>query len=615
MQPTPQPPNEPADPRTESLPTDDSRTDRLAPSPPARWEWWILGGILLLGFALRATYLVDLSHTPDFFFPKVDAEFHDYWARGAVSGDWRTRPAHDDPRIYETPYLRPPGYPLFLALVYWATGSSYVAARMVQMLLGLVNVVLAFGLARALFGRAAGLVSALLLATYWAFIYFEGELLAPVLLVFLLLAILHLAHLWAVRAGWVFALATGIAIGLFSVVRPNGLLFLPVVAGWMVWLCRKEGKKIRSTIQPLLALALGAALAIAPVTVRNAVVGRDTVLISANGGINLFLGNNEEANGQVASEIPGLGRFGTCFDYGPLVQNVEKEVGRPLQHSEVSRYFARRAMRYMAENPARTLALTARKALLFWGPAEITHNQVVHYDRVMSRVLAPLPGNFSWALSLFLFGATLFALDLRSRNRSQSATPAVAGLALLLVLTYFLSFLPFFCAARYRVPIIPVLLLFGSYGIVRVGGTIRRRESRPALVMLVAFGALFLLCSWQVVPYKPDLADWHLRRGASYCLIDDRQRGIWHLRRSLTLDWANDVGHHALAQALDWDEQWVEAIRHYREALRLAPGNPEIRTHLATAIRRAGHTTEASALPQEPNVEEAAGDSREEQRQ
>ena len=214
MQPTPQPPNEPADPRTESLPTDDSRTDRLAPSPPARWEWWILGGILLLGFALRAMYLVDLSHTPDFFFPKVDAEFHDYWARGAVSGDWRTRPAHEDPRIYETPYLRPPGYPLFLALVYWATGSSYVAARMVQMLLGLVNVVLAFGLARALFGRAAGLVSALLLATYWAFIYFEGELLAPVLLVLLLLAILHLAHLWAVRAGWVFALAAGIAIGI-----------------------------------------------------------------------------------------------------------------------------------------------------------------------------------------------------------------------------------------------------------------------------------------------------------------------------------------------------------------------------------------------------------------
>ncbi len=37
---------------------------------------------------------------------------------------------------------------------------------------------------------------------------------------------------------------------------------------------------------------LGAILAIAPVTARNWIQGRELVLISSNGGINLYLGNN-----------------------------------------------------------------------------------------------------------------------------------------------------------------------------------------------------------------------------------------------------------------------------------------------------------------------------------
>src|SRR5262245_13957330 len=103
-----------------------------------------LAAILLVGPVLRAPYLRRIVHLPDFQSPLADPAFHDYWARGLWSGEWAPPVGESDPRIRETPFQRPPGYPYFLAGVYALTGGSYTGARVVQMAWGLLNVILAF---------------------------------------------------------------------------------------------------------------------------------------------------------------------------------------------------------------------------------------------------------------------------------------------------------------------------------------------------------------------------------------------------------------------------------------------------------------------------------------
>ena len=162
----------------------------------------ILAGIILVGLVLRVSYLREIVKGPAFSHPQIDAGYHDYWAHALATGNWEISQGFietGDPEIQTSPYFRPPGYPYFLAAVYYFSGGSYLAARIVQMTLGLINCLLAYFLGKRIFGSATGLIAAVFMAAYWGFIYFEGELLAPVLLITLGLSLMHVLLLWCDR--------------------------------------------------------------------------------------------------------------------------------------------------------------------------------------------------------------------------------------------------------------------------------------------------------------------------------------------------------------------------------------------------------------------------------
>ena len=73
-------------------------------------------------------------------------------------------------------------------------------------------------------------------------------------------------------------------------------------------------------------LLLGAALAIAPATLRNHAVSGEWVPISTNYGINLYAGNHPGASGHDV-DIP---EFGTSFDHLRMVRIAEQRAGLVL---------------------------------------------------------------------------------------------------------------------------------------------------------------------------------------------------------------------------------------------------------------------------------------------
>jgi Tfp pilus assembly protein PilF/4-amino-4-deoxy-L-arabinose transferase-like glycosyltransferase len=576
-------------------PSKNPGTNAPTPMPRGRRREWItLGLILLVGLALRMAYLGEIKDSPAFRYPAYDAAFNDYWARSLATGDWSAPKFYSDPRIRETAFFRPPGYPYFLSAVYFATRGSYAAARIVQMLLGLASCVLAYLFARGLFGGRVGLVFAGLMSVYWLFIYFEGELQAPVLMVFLTLATLAVLARWIHRATYRNTIAAGILLGLLGLVMPNTLVLAPVALVWVWWLGRrrKDGRLFRKA---LVGFSMGLVVAIAPATIRNYAVSGDPVLITSNAGINFYIGNNEytdcvTANAPILGQYTGLGSW-TCFDEPAITEAVEKITGRRLKSSEVSRYFTDKALAHIGAHPGKTLELMGRKALLFWGPAEVSNNEVLQYDRAESRLLPFLPG-FPVALALAIVGFLLLVIELRRPDAGKTkpaGTPLrrfeFVVLATAFVAVYFASYLPFFIQGRYRIPVVPVLLLFGAYGIDRAGARFAARRFKSVALWVGVFVVAYLGARVQLADYRSDLGMWHFLRGDAY-----RKQGKTELARaefSKAVESSakpNAVAYNNLGVALDQLGRQADSVEPFEKAIEINPNFLDARRNLVSVL-------------------------------
>ena len=140
-----------------------------------------------------------------------------------------------------------------------------------------------------------------------------------------------------------YALLAGVLVGAVTLVQPSFQL-LPFFA--MVLAALYGAPLLR--LLPALGLSLlGAAIVIAPWTYRNHVVLGQTVLVSTNGGSNLYRANNELATG-------GYVQVGKV-DVEALPELESDRVGKEL------------AVEWIRENPKEFLQLTAARVLLFPG--------------------------------------------------------------------------------------------------------------------------------------------------------------------------------------------------------------------------------------------------------
>lgn len=583
----------------------------------AKRERAALGIVLAVAAVLRLMYLLEARTQPDFFHPGLDAAYHDYWARGLAFGAWSPPEGRPDPQIRSSPYFRPPGYPFLLAAAYKFTGGSYTLARLLQMALGLFNIWLAYRCARLWLNPAIALVVASLCAIYWGFIFYEAEFLDPTPLITLgwlaLYAISRSKESGKMRWSWL----TGLGIGLAAVFRPNYLVFLPVAAAWLAY---SANSFPRWRLKPALAAITGALVVIAPVTMRNYLVARDFVLISSNGGINLLLGQDPDAAVNHASLITG---DWSCFDYPSIVARASQAVGRPLKASEASRWYATLAVQRMRLQTKATLRLTFLKALLFWGPLDVSNNKIEELDRAASWVLRWLPIRFAFILGWAVPGT--FAIW-------RSSKKGVALLIWSFVLSLFVSYLPFIAAGQYRVPLTPMIMTLSAAGLVEVWNSARKGDRRGAVIWAVAGLVCWSIASINFGRYRLSEARWHLLRGAAYERAKDfRQAEVQYRKAAETLV----AGRRALgillakqeryAEAIPWFEavlaeqpdsveamfhlglalalgqRVAEAIPYFEEVLRRDPHHEAARQNLAIAYRLTGRTMESPSKPIEPS--------------
>lgn len=131
--------------------------------------------------------------------------------------------------------LRPPGYPLFLALINRAHSINRVWTATVQSILSAsFAVVLAILVGRLTCG-VGGLVAGLLYATDWATTIYAPLIVAETLLVILLGAALCIYALSLRRNSVVLSLAAGLLLGLSVLIKPVAqIMLIPFLLAWLL---------------------------------------------------------------------------------------------------------------------------------------------------------------------------------------------------------------------------------------------------------------------------------------------------------------------------------------------------------------------------------------------
>ena len=288
----------------------------------------------------------------------------------------------------------------------------------------------------------------------------------------------------------------GLALLLRGLCRPSflrfagaGLVFglavltvatvLSFAFGAAIYVCYEIRKQNRSLQEQLLlpsALLLGLLVAIAPVTLRNYAIGGDAVLISANAGINFYLGNNPDYQ-RTVNIRPGWEWYELLDRAG-----VEAQAERLVQQSD---FYMDKAREYIVAQPIDYLVLLAQKAHLFWQGDEIGRNQDLYFWRRYAAILSATMWKWGIAFPFGLVGPlALVGLALAIRHRAFS-------LPLLFVVLYALSVIAFFVTARYRLPVIPLLLVYAAYGGYCAVNALRQRRFSAAAAM--AAGVIFCM--------------------------------------------------------------------------------------------------------------------------
>jgi 4-amino-4-deoxy-L-arabinose transferase-like glycosyltransferase len=194
----------------------------------------------------------------------------------------------------------PVGYPGFLGGVFWLMHHTPLPdspARLIgffQLILGVATVALVFAVGRRLYDASTGLVAAAVVALWPNLIFHTAVALSETVFNFLAMCAV-LVIVWRpwdrLRTGQLALF--GAFVGVSALVRPISLLFLPVLL--FAW--RRAGFGWRPSLRRLLVVALVAAAAIAPWTIRNIVQMNYPVVISTNLGEDLCMSRHPHATG------------------------------------------------------------------------------------------------------------------------------------------------------------------------------------------------------------------------------------------------------------------------------------------------------------------------------
>lgn len=461
--------------------------------------------LFALALLIRFVYVEQSQSIPTFSRPIMDEKYHMELADQINSGIDSNEP-----------YFRAPLYPHFLAFISKLTGRSFYDIRIIQILLGSLLPILVLWLGLMLFNKTAAYIAAFVAAIYPTFIYYDSSLLITFLMVLLTALLLYQLYRTQKKPTLINFIISGIIMGSATISRPNILTFAPVLIIW-VWFILKPKLGLKKALINYAVMIGACIIVILPVTIRNYVVSQDLVLIAWQGGYNFYLGNNREATGWSAT-VKGIDPSWQG-SYQESITIAEKSMHKRLKRSEISDYWFKEGFEEILASPGNFFKLLIKKFRLLINGYEIPNNQPLYIANEFIYTIKPLmfDGFISFPYGLLAPLAIIgIALSLGQWRKFL--------LLYLFIGSYAGTLMLFFVCARFRQPIIPVLILFAVWGIYCILDLIKKGRLRIVVVAVIAFLALLIESNHYMLDNNKNLLDAvkHYIIGSAY-LTDYRE--------------------------------------------------------------------------------------------
>jgi 4-amino-4-deoxy-L-arabinose transferase-like glycosyltransferase len=369
--------------------------------------------------------------------------------------------------------LWPPGWPYVLSGVVKVFGPSVLAGEITQAILNALTAGFAFLIARTLFGWASGVAAGIAYAVLPSAVEWSATLASEPL--YTLLWTMS-TYIWVSRSPHrigSFALS-GLLLGAAALVRPSALLFWAVLLAYVL-VVRRERRNLRAWLPAVGAAAVCTVIVVMPTIIRNYHAFGTLVIVSNNGGVSLYQGNNAQSGG----------------GYTPQTNPaIEKLMDNPRTEAIGDRLASRLAIDYMKAHPGRELILAIRKVKsLYEGDGDAIRFTL--RSRHFREPISP-PSSDRGAVALLAVNNTLYyvvmafalvGIGLSFVRRSKSPGSSRWGLVLALVLYNTAIFAVIGGLDRYRYPTMPYFCVFAGYAVAATLASVRARTRARAAVL------------------------------------------------------------------------------------------------------------------------------------
>jgi len=500
-----------------------------------------------------------------------DTEAYRTLARAIVAADWQHAAFS---------YLSPLYAFLLAPFAGLSAGALRIAVVALQIAMDAATTGLLYWTGTRLFGRPAGLIASALYAAYGIAVYYSAVLLPVTAMVLLTLA--PIAAALAVKrrppAAW---LLPGACIGLLALARPNAVVLLLPLLAWAI-ACDRG-----SAVRRLAAIVAGVVLVIAPFALRARAIGGGLSPFPVNGGINFYIGNHAEANGMYVS-IEGLSDLPLRQVETSIVE-ASRRRGTTLDARAADRFWFGEGLAFLSGSPGAAARLLLTKAAMMFRAEEIPLNTNYGFAQKWLPLLRATAG-FGLVLPLAVVG--LVAL-LRARDRRRD--PDV-WLVVIAALAYSASVVAFFVSDRYRMPIVPLLMLLAGHGVWTLVDDLReRRRGTTLLLATLAASALAANVPMPAFAY-PEYAKDYFQLGKVHRARGETDRALALYEQGTRLAPEEPEAYVELAGAYHVAGRTFEAEMALRTALRHRPQFPPARRNLSLLLKEQGLFEEAAAL-------------------
>ena len=436
---------------------------------------YVFAGVLLI----RVVVLARLTSSPYLLPTRGDMHFYDDWAQRILSSQL----------IDHLAFYGLPGYAYLLAGLYKLAGYGPFIPALLQALLDAGTGMLIYKVSVGIFpgtGSRYAQMAGFLAAAGWAF-FVPAQTYAAILMPTAWVVFILWFILWRIISrknaptGWE-ALILGLLVGLTATAIATILFLIPLlISAIALKPAISTHPQFRTRISALVLLFLGTAAGTSPCWVHNCLIARDSVFLSAHSGINFWIGNNPGANGYPRFP-PGL-RAGQAAMLQDSIDAAESAAGHSLKRGEVSRYWSTKARDYIEHYPAAWLRLLALKLRTFWSAFQYDDLSII---TILREQRVTFPGIYFGLIAAFALPAMVLGWKTAPGGRWITAAIALQMLALL----------PVFTTERYRLPIVPGLLVFAAVGLVMFFNNVADGKFRPALSYCVVLAISAVFISW-----------------------------------------------------------------------------------------------------------------------